>query len=911
MAIVIKVKADTTELERDIEKAAKKAGAALNSGLGQTGSAVGGGNRLDKLNAEFANAQKALDDLAKKTVPVSTGMTALGKSAGLAGIGIAAVAAAAIAATRAIIDMGIEGGKLANQMLDTAKQTGKTLEEVQKLESGFKDLTPRLRELGAVLDYATVKKAAEGANQFKILNQQIDAMKVKVGAELSGAFQTLGTDLQNFVAVSETSLTRLAGSLNGILIAISPVVRFLLQATSIAIEAQRMFGAGEFFGFGGGAPAVTGGSTIAVAHRGPRVTLGAESRDFFRSGVRTTPTPAARIPGGGGARLARGGGGSAAATGLPGGAQAALDQNAFFFSDVMGRTMFQLADQADKTSREIQKLTNDMLILEDRGLGKTTEATEIFNKIIQETGNLAQLNANKFLLLNKTLEGLPILRDTTGISLAGAAAPPIAIGGIPGQPTFSAGEAGAPISAARQREAEQLFDEITRQAIEFKQTIVFTFESAFREGFERGPRAFLNATLGAVKNFFAQMAAELSTGVIEMVLFGRGGATGKGVGGGGLLGGLGALGGGGGGGFGGIFGGGGGGGGGGGLLGGLLGGFGGGGGGVGLAPALSSGIRLGAGGGGFPVLTGGTLAGAGGAGAAGFSLLGTIAGPAAIGGLLGTALGGKSLGGKILGGIGGGIAGIGVGIGAAVGLAGGSILAGALAATGFGLLAAPFIIGAVLLGKAKQRKNDEQAADAIWVSERDQIRQLISDVNADRIDGASALAAAQSLRLQTVSGLNQIKTKSVRESRLSNQLRDLDNSVVAELRAAVARQQRRSSNAGFLVPEFAGGGYVPGIDRGTDSVTARVRPGELVLNREQQRRVEARAGASIFQSIGVARGGSYQAGGYVPAIGGGGGGSLTIEMHVEEGIVVGKIQSSSGERVIVNTVKKARRNGDL
>jgi hypothetical protein len=248
-------------------------------------------------------------------------------------------------------------------------------------------------------------------------------------------------------------------------------------------------------------------------------------------------------------------------------------------------------------------------------------------------------------------------------------------------------------------------------------------------------------------------------------------------------------------------------------------------------------------------------------------------------------------------------------------LAGGVLLAGALAATGFGLLAAPFLIGAVLLGKAKQRRNDEQAADAIWVQEREQIRQLIAAVNADRIDGASALAEAGALRAQTVSGLNQIKTKSVRESRLSNQLRDLDNTVVAELRAAVARQASRRSNASFLVPEFESGGYVPGIDRGYDSVLGKLQPGELVLNKRQQRDIQARAGAEIFRDIGVGRGRSFQGGGFVKSDPGM---PVSIALHFEGDLaqvaslfVVRAVTTSAGQRAFVNVIKQSRRNGEL
>jgi hypothetical protein len=257
---------------------------------------------------------------------------------------------------------------------------------------------------------------------------------------------------------------------------------------------------------------------------------------------------------------------------------------------------------------------------------------------------------------------------------------------------------------------------------------------------------------------------------------------------------------------------------------------------------------------------------------------------------------------------------LGAAFGTAVGLAGGGILAGALAATGFGLLAAPFLIGAVLLGKAKQRRADEEAADAIWVSEREQVRELIAAVNADRIDGASALAQAQALRGQTVIQLQQIKTKSVRESRMTNQLRDLDNTVIAELRAAVNRQATRRANASFLVPEFGTGGYIPGIDRGYDSVLAAVQPGELVLNRRQQLAIQSKAGPHVFEDVGVGRGQSYQSGGFVS--GGGGGMNVVIVFEgdaaeIAQSLVVRGVNTSGGQRAIVNVIKSSQRNGEL
>jgi hypothetical protein len=677
--------------------------------------------------------------------------------------------------------------------------------------------------------------------------------------------------MQNFAAVTEVTLLRAAGSLNGLLIAITPAMRGLLQILSLAIEFQRQVGSGAAFGFGGGAAPAARGSTIAVGHTGPRFGLGAETRDFFRSGVLTTPIAPAGTTG-------RAGGAGAVARGetLPTGSIDAIR--------TLGRVLETLEENAIAAARAIA--------------GMNARTLEIFAGRARLRGQLEDIPT-----VTAEQAGLTGGIDDSGIRKK-----------VQEFDDFMA------------EEAAKAFNEVREQAIRFKQGIVFTFESAFREGFERGPKAFLQATASAIKSFFSQIAAELSTGIIEMILFGKGGMSGRGVGTTGTLGGLGAalggFGGGGGGGGGGLFGG---------LFGGNFGGLGGGtfggsifgggasGGGIGVASSISGGGF----GGPFSSVANAAaqklgVFGAGTAGAGGLfggiGGLAGIAGPALLGGLLGSGLGGKSTGGRILGAIGGGIAGIGAAAGIAVGLAGGGILAGALAATGFGLLALPFLVGAIYLGKAKQRRQDEQLADSIWVEEREQVRQLIQAVNSDRIDGGSALAQAQALRSSTVSQLSQIKTKSVRESRLQNQLRDLDNGVVAELRAAVERQARRRGVQGGLVPEFAGGGYVQGVDRGYDSVLARVRPGEVILNKQQQSMVQSRAGYRIFEDVGIQQ---FQNGGRVspaPAAAQ----SLHVNIVVEGdaqavlgNLIVRGVETSSGQRAIVSVIKNGRKNGDL
>jgi hypothetical protein len=54
-----------------------------------------------------------------------------------------------------------------------------------------------------------------------------------------------------------------------------------------------------------------------------------------------------------------------------------------------------------------------------------------------------------------------------------------------------------------------------------------------------------------------------------------------------------------------------------------------------------------------------------------------------------------------------------------------------------------------------------------------------------------------------------------------------------------------------LVPEFAAGGIGPGIDRGYDSVLAKLRPKEVVLTQAHQSRAMNMYGGDVFKNIGV------------------------------------------------------------
>src|SRR5262249_52760806 len=133
------------------------------------------------------------------------------------------------------------------------------------------------------------------------------------------------------------------------------------------------------------------------------------------------------------------------------------------------------------------------------------------------------------------------------------------------------------------------------------------------------------------------------------------------------------------------------------------------------------------------------------------------------------------------------------------------------------------------------------------------------------------------------------------------------------------------------IPEFATGGFVPGIDRGRDSVMAFLTPGELVLNRSQQAAVMREAGPGVFARAGVPRAGrdagpaqAFQTAGFAqtatfmpqdqqPIVID----NLNVEVSFFVGkddqtrIVVNGMSTSQGRIVTANNVKLARLNGEV
>ena len=357
----------------------------------------------------------------------------------------------------------------------------------------------------------------------------------------------------------------------------------------------------------------------------------------------------------------------------------------------------------------------------------------------------------------------------------------------------------------------------------------------------------------------------------------------------------------------------------------------------------------------------GTLGGLFGGGGGG-GILGSVGGLFGGGSLGG--LGGGTFGGSVFGGGGGGIGGL---LGGGIGALGGIFGAGAATAGGIGggaagaalggatggaggllgslgpLLSNPItgiaagaaiLIGGHFLGKAKQRKADESLSGDFLTQALQSIDQLARDIQTDQILGTEAPGIFESQILGTFrSQISGLKTKSVVTSRLTNQVRDLQNVYNARIPPLIEQQLTRldelererlkrlaaDRNFALQIPEFARGGIVPGTDRGFDSVLALARPGEMFLTRQQQTAIMGMAGTGIFQAAGVPgeqASNTFAGGGIVS----GEGPTIVIENLV---VSVGMSRSGAaeifaaggstakGRQVVVNNIRTAQTNREM
>ncbi len=147
-----------------------------------------------------------------------------------------------------------------------------------------------------------------------------------------------------------------------------------------------------------------------------------------------------------------------------------------------------------------------------------------------------------------------------------------------------------------------------------------------------------------------------------------------------------------------------------------------------------------------------------------------------------------------------------------------------------------------------------------------------------------------------ISEINQIKTKSVRESRLANQVPDLKNLFKSTVIPAIEQAIKNNEIFKKQIPEFATGGH-------TREGLAYLHDGEVVLNSRQTQ--------PIANSTPVVN---------VPGEFGGSGGPVQVTVNLsglqvtQDGAVnVLEIAatSSDGRAVIVNVIKDDKKNGGL
>lgn len=310
-----------------------------------------------------------------------------------------------------------------------------------------------------------------------------------------------------------------------------------------------------------------------------------------------------------------------------------------------------------------------------------------------------------------------------------------------------------------------------------------------------------------------------------------------------------------------------------------------------------------------------------------------------LGAQLGAGLGGRSRLGQILGGVGGAALGIGITAAPAILATGGSLgflgLGGLFSNPITAGVGAALLVGSILLGRSQQRRSDEQQSGVFLQDAVTQIGQLRDQVRSGQLPLSQARQIFESQILATfISNIQTLKTKSVRESRLTNQVRDLRNLFDSTVASQASTGAKVNAVNDRLIPEFAMGGIVPGIDRGYDSVMARVRPGEMVLTRGQQSAIQGLAGPGVFRAAGVpeaaqmsARGPLFANGGMLrtlsqPALVNTPYGTLTgrgsdqpVTLDVSMNLVVGREDAtrlvvsgqttSAGQRAVVGIVRKA------
>lgn len=311
-----------------------------------------------------------------------------------------------------------------------------------------------------------------------------------------------------------------------------------------------------------------------------------------------------------------------------------------------------------------------------------------------------------------------------------------------------------------------------------------------------------------------------------------------------------------------------------------------------------------------------------------------------LGGSIGATLGGSSTAGNILGGIGGALAG-GVGMAALLGTSTGIFAAGGSLSFLAPLFTNPFtavaagalLVGALLIGKNAKRKKDEVTRNTAMGDAFTAIDKLISDVNADRIDGASAIEQANNIRKQYLDNMSKLKDRKTREIALRDVSRI--DSKIDMLKGAVSSQMTRKERLDLLAPTFETGGSVMnplGYQTGSNMMGYFPSAGtyarfneagnEYILDAATTRNVGVENLDALRASQGASFGSmrsrlpvnAYQSGGNVTS--GGGSGQMVVELHVQVGlsqedfvtVIDSAIKNNDGSREQIKTIASGMNN---
>jgi hypothetical protein len=213
---------------------------------------------------------------------------------------------------------------------------------------------------------------------------------------------------------------------------------------------------------------------------------------------------------------------------------------------------------------------------------------------------------------------------------------------------------------------------------------------------------------------------------------------------------------------------------------------------------------------------------------------------------LGASLGGSSKFGGILGGLGGAILGLGglAGLGASAGFLGlsglglGAAGAGGLATSIFGslglgglstsigtaaagsalapiagllsflgpaaLIAAPLLIGATILGRNKQRREEEKVRDQLGGDLRTTLYRILADIKADRMEGSAGITQANDAVEAYRQQVMQLKDRKTRDHAIGF-IKDVQP-IIQQIEQAARLQVRRQEFESKLIPTYALGG---------------------------------------------------------------------------------------------------------